>query len=491
MAHGKLTCSDEAQKAVYWGMATATKERQVDLDPYHIETDAQGMAHWTFRCHDGQWEALQATERFILILAGTQSGKTIFAPWWLLREIMMRGPGDYLFITPTFKLLEKKALPEFLRLFDTRLKYGSYKTQSMKFEFNARGLQECFGMTLGARKGQTEGVTIHFGHAANPDSLESATAKGAVLDECGQKGFKMESWEAIRRRLSIHTGRVLMCTTPYYIGWLKKIIYDRRHIDDDIRVIQFKSTMNPGFPMAEYEAVMESGIPEWRRRMMYDGEFTHPAGRIYECFDEEAHTMQRKHIPKHWTRYMGVDFGGANQAAVYLAAEQTKGGDETGRFYVYRTYHAGSKTIAEHMRHMLSAPADPERRYETNGLGPDAIQEEPRTPRAWGGAVGEGQWRREFTREGLRIVRLRMTDVETQIQRVYAMINTGRLLFFDDLTHIIDDMQSYARVLDDEGRPTEKIDNKEAYHLLDALRYACTGLTRTSRHEVRMIEASM
>ncbi|NBW23611.1 MAG: terminase, partial [Caulobacteraceae bacterium] len=51
-------------------------------------------------------------------MAGTQSGKTAFGPIWLLNEITRCGPGDYLVVTPTFQLLAKKALPEFLRLFN-------------------------------------------------------------------------------------------------------------------------------------------------------------------------------------------------------------------------------------------------------------------------------------------------------------------------------------------------------------------------------------
>jgi hypothetical protein len=51
------------------------------------------------------------------VLAGTQGGKTSFGPVWLWREMQLRGPGDYLVVTPTFPLLEMKALPTLLQLF--------------------------------------------------------------------------------------------------------------------------------------------------------------------------------------------------------------------------------------------------------------------------------------------------------------------------------------------------------------------------------------
>ena len=468
-----------------------TDDKNISLaeyDPYKKRVDDQGHEEWLFRCHDGQWAALQAQERFILILAGRQSGKTIFAPWWLLREIMLRGPGDYLFVTPTYKLLKLKALPEFLRLFEKRLGYGTFLKSDMQFVFNERGLRECFGPDM-----EEDGhVTIYFGHAANPESLESATAKAAVLDECGQKTFRLESWEAINGRLTIHEGRILMCTTPYYLGWLKKLIFDKRKEPDKF-VVQFKSTMNPAFPQKEYDRIMSSGMPEWRRKMFYDGEFTHPAGQIYDCFEEDEHTMDRIPIPDHWKRYVGMDFGAANHAGVYLAAEEKPNGEPTGRYYVYRTYHAGNKTYQQHKNDMLTAPQTMERMYECNGIGRDqGLRDEPRVPTSWGGAASESQERLEFGKLGWRILKLRMGNVEVQIQRTYELISTGRLLIFNDLTHIIDDLHSYSRKLDLNSNPTDVIEDKASYHLLDALRYVCTGVNRPMvEREVRVIKANL
>ena len=51
------------------------------------------------------------------MLAGTQSGKTSMAPIWLNREIVRKGPGDYLAVTATYPLLKLKLLPEFVRFF--------------------------------------------------------------------------------------------------------------------------------------------------------------------------------------------------------------------------------------------------------------------------------------------------------------------------------------------------------------------------------------
>jgi hypothetical protein len=60
-----------------------------------------------FNFHPGQYRAWQSPKRFVLVLAGTQGGKTSFGPAWLYREIQRRGPGDYMIVTPTYPLLVK------------------------------------------------------------------------------------------------------------------------------------------------------------------------------------------------------------------------------------------------------------------------------------------------------------------------------------------------------------------------------------------------
>ena len=146
-------------------------------------------------------------------------------------------------------------LPEFLRVFQHTLRLGTWHAQDRVFTYH---------------DGKTR---VIFGSAINPESLESATAKAAWLDECGQDDFRLESWEAVNRRLSIHQGRILGTTTPYNLGWLKQIIYDRwRGGDEDYDVIQFPSAVNPAFPREEYERAKRT-LPAWKFRMFYDGQF--------------------------------------------------------------------------------------------------------------------------------------------------------------------------------------------------------------------------
>lgn len=443
------------------------------LSPYHRGEDER--LH--FRAHDGQQRALDSTARFILVLAGLQSGKTLTGPWWMLREMALCGPGDYLGAGPTFPLLEMKCLPEYEALFERRLAWGKlYKGYPPVLVLNDAGRHHLFGS---ADAGETR---IIFGAGSKPESLESATVKAAHLDEPGQAQFKRGSHEAVLGRLAIHRGRILYTTTPYGLGWLKGEVYDRAMKEKALpphertyEVVSFPSTMNPAF-IAEEFAEMRQKLPAWKFAMRYEGRFERPAGLIYDVFDRDVHLTPPFTLPDEWPRYVGLDFGGTNTAAVFSAHEP---GSQ--RYVLYRAYHAGGRTAAEHANALRRG--------------------EPPIVAAWGGASSEGQWRREFAQAkplGLPVSEPPVTgaaSVEVGIDRVYAMLKNhprcadGKhdpsrpylelLEGGEGIAELVDELESYARVLDENDEPTEKIENKEQYHLADALRYKATGLNAT------------
>ncbi len=392
------------------------------------------------RLHPGQKRAWFSDRRFVCVLAGTQGGKTSFGPLWLYREIQRCGPGDYLVASPTYPLLSKKALPEFLRLFKQLLRMGEYNSQQKVFTFSPDGCRQ-IGFENPDRPTQ-----VFFGHAQDPDSLESATYKAAWLDEAGQKKFRLGSWEAIQRRLSIYEGRALITTTPYDLGWLKQKLYDRwQGGDRTIDVIRFDSTENPAFPQAEFERARDS-LPRWKFDLYYRAIFTRPAGMIYDVFDEKLHKMPRFAIPADWQRYLGLDFGGVNTAAVFYAEHPL-----SHKLYAYREYKAGGRTAREHAEALL--------------------RREPDIPIAVGGSKSEGQWRDEFATGGLPVREPAVSDVEVGINRVYGAHKRGELFVFDDLEGYLEEKLTYSRVLDDAGEPTEEIEAKNEYHFMDAERY--------------------
>jgi hypothetical protein len=417
-----------------------------------VEPTGAGKGKLRFVLHRGQTKAWDSQKRFILILAGLQSGKTSFYPPWLWREMKMKGPGDYLVASPTFTLLELKALPEFKRFFVTHMKAGEYKASPIReFTLNRRGEIMLWG------ESQETPTRVLFGHAQDPDSLESGTYKAAVLDEAGQKKFRRDSWVSIQGRLSIHQGRVLFPTTPYTLGWLKSEIYDPWVKSDqnhpEIDVINFESIENPVFPVDEFER-MRKQLPRWLFNMRYRGRFERPAGLIYDCWDDDLNIIPKFTIPESWPRFAGMDFGGVNTAAIMTAQELGPNGKPTGRYIGYREYLAGGRTARQHKEVLLSGPPP-----------------EPRIPTVIGGSKSEGQWRQEFASAGLPIMPPPVSEVEVGILRMYGAIATRSFVVMDSLVGFIDQIRSYSRELDADGQPTEKIEDKETYHYLDCGRY--------------------
>ena len=67
---------------------TATAVKAPD---FHV-IDEKGVLHVNY--HAGQSRAMRSKARVVAVIAGTQSGKTVMGPHWLLREIQSRGPRN-------------------------------------------------------------------------------------------------------------------------------------------------------------------------------------------------------------------------------------------------------------------------------------------------------------------------------------------------------------------------------------------------------------
>lgn len=398
--------------------------------------------------HPGQKQAWNSTRRFIAIIAGTQSGKTSFLPWWLAREIETCGPGDYIAATASFDLFKLKFLPAIREVFEHITRWGRYWAADRVIE-----LADPEKGFLAKQSTDPMWGRIILRSASAGGGLESATAKAALLDEAGQDEFAVEDWEAVLRRLSLSQGRVLLGTTPYNLAWLKTEIYDRWVAGHpDYEVVQFASTMNPLFPQAEMDRARAT-MPAWRFAMMYQGRFERPAGLIYDCFNPDLHKVDPFPIPPDWLHYAGADFGGVNTAMLWLAYDRS-----ADRYFLFDESLTGGLTTREH------AQSAREKAIGRKLMG------------AWGGAKSEEQTRRDFTQEGFRIREPLIWEVEPGIERVYRLIKEDRLFVFSTCTGTLDELGSYRRKLDPSGQPTEEIADKRKYHHLDGLRYLASAL---------------
>ena len=412
-------------------MTMETAVRQV-VKPFR-EVDGELLR---LNFHVGQSRAWQSAARIVAMLAGSQGGKTCFAPHWMYREIERCGEGDYLAGTATFPLLNLKMLQEYRLVFCDLLHWGEYKESDH------------------AVWSRDKKSRLIFFSATNPESIESATAKAAHLDEAGQKQFSQETWDAVNRRLAIHRGRILITTTLYTLGWLKSEVYDRAKAGDkSIEVIQFPSTANPAYPVEEYERA-RTMMPPWKFAMFSRGEYATPAGLVYDSFEAGACVLDRFPIPKEWPVYVGHDFGTANPAALFVALSPV------GEFVVFAEYAPGAGHSAdEHVR---------EWQRITSGLNVMARV---------GGSHQEEETRQLYNAHGWHILEPRQRSVQEQVLRVIGQHRVNKIKVFRDCRHYLDEKQSFSYALDEKYQPTDKFDDEQRYHLMAAERYLHTYFT--------------
>lgn len=420
--------------------------------------------------HAGQIRALYSQSRFVGVIAGAQGGKTSFAPHWLLREIHLRGAGDYMFVAPSFKLLELKALKEFRIVFEQMYNLGTYRASPIRrFVFSYKGMEYIHGI---GNFDPLNPTTVYFGHGDDPDSVESATIKGAVLDECGQRRFRQQTFEAMMRRGALYQARYLLTTTPYDLNWLYSQIYLRyrdevqagklKSAERTFDIINFPSVANPAFPLEE-DVHARRMLPRWKYLMFYRGKFVKPAGLIYDVFDDRlaplGKVVPRAAVPHTWLKTLALDFGAPNFAGVIIATNPLDWRHEVIEEY----FPHETRTADEHYKALT---LDGARAFKY----------------VVGGALSEGQWRAELYASGFKNIEpspVRL--VEVGIDRVYGAFKDDRLYVQEHCKRLRNDLTGYSRELDEAGEPTLKIADKNKYHHADALRY---GVSKLEGHEL-------
>jgi len=412
--------------------------------------------------HLAQNMVWDSTRRTVAMIAGSQGGKTTFFPWWLKREIYdLRGGGDYLAVTASFDLFKLKMLPAMLLVFEQILGLGRYWTGDKVIELR----NPVTGEFQAKRSVDPMWGRIILRSADALYGLESSTAKAACLDEAGQTRFTFQAYKAIKRRIALNRGRLLITTTLYDLGWLVNNIIDPCLEDGKVdyytigkaeiertdsekhntTVVQFDSIVNPVFPQSEFDEAKEL-LPDDEFQMYYRGRKATRRFLIYDNFNSINHTCAPFEIPSHWKRYMGLDFGGANTCAVFYAEDPEKR-----LLYAYREYLSGGRSIKEHATELL-----------TREVG---------VPFCVGGAASEGQWRAEFGWHGLPVYQPAIGDVDLGINRVYAQHQVDGIIYFKTLNGIIDQKGRYRRKRNEKGEALDDILDKDTFHFLDSERY--------------------
>ena len=426
--------------------------------------------------HRGQRLVLDSKKQIVAALCGTQSGKTSIAPLWLYNEILkwdellQRGEvvtdADFLVVSPTYSLLNRKLLPVFVDFFINILGIGEQFIQANRID-----------VTIARDDGTDYIHKIYFASAKNEESLASITAAAIVLDECGQATFGRGSWVELEDRLGSTQGRVLMATTLYNFGWLYDMIYlPFKEGSPRIDVIHFDSKDNPRYDMAlwnHHRATMKPDVFSMRHRGIY----ARPLGQIYSCYNSQIHQVAPFAIQPTFKRYVGIDPGIVHHATVFLAEIPLEyqvhipfANHDLPIYVAYETILTGSvnETVTNRKHAFELTERDDYRAIETIA----------------GGAASEKYFRADYSKEGVTVLQPPTHEVSSGIEAVYDMLANRQLFVFNDQIDLINELQSYSKELDEQGNPTDKIADKSSYHRLDALRYICLTMMGDAPEEM-------
>ncbi len=372
--------------------------------------------------HKFQDEAIFAKERFVALVAGLQSGKTIAGAIWARKMYVENPTVDGLIAAPTYKILNQSTLPKFFEINPDLKKY--YKKGDGVIDIPDKG-------------------KIYIRSTENPNVIEGMTLGWIWADEAGQ--MKLDAWINFQGRLSILKGDLFITTTPYTLNWLYTDFYQNALKEiDGYKVVQFRSKDNPYFPDEEYERV-KSTMDSRTFRRRYDGLFETMEGLVYEDFIPNMHT---KNPPKCKEYICGIDWGFTHPAAIIVI-----GIDNDGCFWICEEYYKSNKTTAELIEKM---------KY---------LQEKYKI-RLWYPDPAEPDRIEEMRRSGLqpREVNKSKGSVRIGIDRISELFKTNQLHISHSCKHVLDEISTYHYPDPDEDKSEEPI--KENDDAMDAMRYA-------------------
>ncbi len=408
-----------------------------------------------YSLYGGVRECVFSRERECMLAGGAETGKTL-GLLWLFDALAKKYPGAQLSI---IRKVRADLLPSVLRTY--------------KRDFLDRGY--CPGVT--AYGGENPawydypgGSRIWLGGMDDPGRTLSAERDAIMVNQAEQ--LSLTDWEYLTRCVTgrgavmPYTRLVGDCNPAHRSHWILRraaagslTLYNSTHRDNPVLWDHARNEWTEQ-GLRTREALGKLTGDRYMR--LFQGVWANPEGAIFQVFDEAKHKVKAFDPPAAWPRAVGVDPVGAFVAALWAAF------DPRGRvLHVYREYmEPFGLTTRQHAANIL------------------ALSKGEAVFGWYGGGPSERQQRTDFQEAGVPIVAPEIADVWSGIDKINELLATGALVIHDNCINLLSQLGSYRRKLDRAGNPTEAIEDKETYHLVDNLRYIVAGLTGGERSQV-------
>ena len=153
---------------------------------------------------------------------------------------------------------------------------------------------------------------------------------------------------AILRGANNFPKRMYLTCNPGGVGhaWVKRLFIDRKYEgtekSEDYLFIPAKVGDNYALQEKDPGYVqMLQNLPEDLRKAWLDGDWDVFAGQYFTEWNRDRHVCDPFNVPKHWRRYLAIDYGLDMLAALWIAV------DEHGEAYVYRELYQSGLVVSD------------------------------------------------------------------------------------------------------------------------------------------------
>ena len=404
------------------------------------------------RPHDKQTPIRESKAKRKIIRAGRRGGKTVIAAT-ICVDKFLEGLRP-LYATPTSDQLEtwwfevKRALAE-------PIDAGIYKKNETEHTIEREG-------TKNRIKGKT---------AWNADMLRGDYSDFLVLDE--YQLMNEDTWEVVGAPMlldndgdamfiytppSLHSRSVSKARDPRHAAKMFKKA--KEDTSGRWATFHFASHDNPYISEeALGEIISDMSPSSYRQEILAEDDELQTTQLVYGKFNEATCKIPRFPLDdeahKHWPRFVGHDFGGANPAALFIAQDPA-----TGYFYAYQEYLPGpGRSTAQHVE---------EFKHITEGAT---------ILKRAGGSHQEDEIRQGYTAHGWPIQEPKIQRVLPQVDKVIGLMELNKYFIFNDLYHYLEELMNCLWKRDNQGVLTDEIQDEHRYHLCACARYILSDFT--------------
>jgi hypothetical protein len=211
-----------------------------------------------------QRKILESTARYIVVPAGTGTGKTSVGPYWLFDRIKEHPRDEYLVVAADDNSCQGQFVLKadgLVRVFCDQLQIGTYVSSSNLIHLKTGG-------------------TVYIRSAKAPRTLHSIHARAVWLDEAGL--IDDMAADVALGRAAQKNGQYLVTGYPQSTGgWYQKLIERGENGDLTIEVLRVPTELSPYVARATVEEA-RLRLPSWKFAMIWEGAFCRALGSVFD-----------------------------------------------------------------------------------------------------------------------------------------------------------------------------------------------------------------